>query len=286
MPYAPGSIERTAFQDLDAIWHAAAFMPYSPSKLGEAFDFNVVGTAELYRQLHREAPGAHFFYVSSAYVGGLGDAPVPEAVLPSPSLNNAYLVTKWGAEMSLLSLANIGGPSITLYRPPGVVGHSESGFYNGKPYGMYLFFTALKAAAASGAKMARMDIDPDVLHPYLPVDDLSANAVSLTRGARGAPPLRVLHDLGTWHSNRVLLEIAAEVLGLTLGFGSAESDTDALIDGIIMPRQALQSSRQEQEVLVCGGGAPANARGEPPASSANAPGSTSDGRAVQPRAPT
>lgn len=236
-PIEARALDASVLEGVDITWHVAAEMSYSPMRLAKAFAFNITNTSALYDKLRRAAPNSRFVYVSTAYTGGAGARPVPEELHLRPLLHNAYLVTKWGAEMALDGLARQpGGLPVMIYRPPGVVGSTVNGWYGGHAYGMYSFYAAMKAAADLGATRLRMDIDPDIAHPYLPIDTFVDHAMAIGELALPAGTT-VVHDLGTFATNGQLSAVAGEVLGLDISFGPPESDTDQRADDIIAPNK-------------------------------------------------
>ena len=238
LPYDLAALEAThasALADLDAAWHCAAHMTFSMRKLREALDANVGGTVALVQLLARLARGAkgakpRFYYVSTAFTGGVEASVIGETLHLAPHLVNPYFVSKWGTEMVLEKLAGDGVLPVTVYRPTIVIGHAERGWYGGQSYGLYNFLDAAWAGRIAGGRAMRLDIWPETLHNYLPIDDLVYNAVSLTELAAGRAPFEVLIESGTDNSNAERVAWIAEGLGLELSFGRPRTVSDHVVD--------------------------------------------------------
>lgn len=237
IPFDAQRFDVEALAGVDAVWHVAAEMSYAPARLARSFAFNVSGSVALYRALRAASPGARFHHVSTAYVCGVGRRPAPEALLPGVPQHNTYLVTKWAAEMALAVEASTGGPELLIYRPPGVVGDSRTGWYGGKAFGSYNFYDAVRQGAATGASELHLDIDPRIAHPYLPIDAFVANAAALVEHRPVLEGTTVVHDLGTWATNGELAAAAGPVFGVRAACGPPSSEADRLVDTIIAPNK-------------------------------------------------
>ena len=236
LPYDLSALETrhaAALADLDAAWHCAAHMTFSMRKLREAMDANVGGTVALVEMLARLARGAkpRFYYVSTAFTGGVEAGVIGETLHLAPHLINPYFVSKWGTELVLEKLARDAVLPVTVYRPTIVIGHAETGWYGGQSYGLYNFLDAAWAGRIAGGRAMRLDIWPETLHNYLPIDDLVYNAVSLTElPAAGRAPFEVLIEEGTDNSNADRVAWIAEGLGLELTFGRPRTVADHVVD--------------------------------------------------------
>jgi nucleoside-diphosphate-sugar epimerase len=173
--------------------------------------------------------------VSTTYVGGVSRRPIPEELHTAVPQSNTYLVTKWGAEMALHVEA--AGAPLLVYRPPGVVGDSRTGWYGGKAFGSYNFYDGVRVGAATGASSFVWDIDPQIVHPYLPIDAFTAHAAALVEHAPVLDGTTVVHDLGSWASNEQLSAIAGEVYGVRVGFGTPTTEVDRAVDAVIAPNK-------------------------------------------------
>jgi thioester reductase-like protein len=113
LPYDFALIERNhaaKLADLDAAWHCAAHMTFNMKKLREAIDFNVGGTVALVEMLARVAPKKpRFYYMSTAYTGGVEATVIDEKLHLAPHVVNPYFVSKWAMELVLEKLSRADG---------------------------------------------------------------------------------------------------------------------------------------------------------------------------------
>jgi nucleoside-diphosphate-sugar epimerase len=216
LPATLDGLPADAFWDLDAVWHCAAEMSFASRRLESSFATNVGDTHALYKHVARHARGRpRFNYVSTAYTGGIQADEIGEELHLAPKLVNPYFVSKWCAEMTLAELSRTPNSlPVTLFRPTIVVGHSQTGWYGGKSFGPYNFIDAFHVSTSLGNRSMRVDIDPEVSHNYLAIDDLVENAATLTTGGVEQPPLSILHALGSEMSNRERTAIIAEEMGV------------------------------------------------------------------------
>lgn len=222
-----------SMEGVDAVWHCAAHMSLAPAQLGAAHDANVRGTYALYDALARaRGDRARFFHVSTAFVGGFGGAPIAEELLPAPRIDNPYLVSKWATELALAELARKPGkPPVVLVRPTLVGGHTDSGWYGGKPFGIYMYLAALLVAAKLGIRAVRLDLSPDIVHDYAPIDDFVANALALAATPPGEA-LTTFHFTGSEVATRTIVDLASELLHIDVGFGAPASMADWIVDAM------------------------------------------------------
>lgn len=220
-----------ALRGVDLVWHCAAHMDFDVGQLEEAWSFNVLGTNAFYRLVQRACPKKpRFIFASTCYVAGLGEGPHPEAFHLAPRLHNPYVVSKWGCEAMLREMSREAGAlPITLFREPFVTGHSQTGWYGGKRMVLYAVLDACHMIRAMGQNEITVRLRADVMHSYIPIDDLVNNAVALSLDAKDEP-LSIVHCLGTYLSSRRAGDAAEEVYGIKMGFGEPKTDADKAID--------------------------------------------------------
>ena len=209
--------------DVQAAWHCAAQMSYSPNKLASSFEVNVGYSTRLYRLLAQAAPQLQrFYYVSTAYVAGMQGGHVPEALHGAVRLINPYQVSKWSAEHALHLEHRANGVPLTLFRPSIVIGHRESGWTARNGFGFYMFADALRAFSAAGYDHLTVDLKGDVRPDLVPVDQLVADAVGLTvrEGQAQRAPFEVFHcGTGLSLTTHELIQQMGEASGVRLSFG-------------------------------------------------------------------
>jgi nucleoside-diphosphate-sugar epimerase len=231
-------------RQVDAVWHCAAEMTFSPKRYADSFAFNVGTTVDLYRlvEAHARSP-QRFYYVSTAYVAGLQSGPIPEDILIDPVPCNTYVATKWAAEMALHACVAKGARlPVTVYRTSSVVGHSQTGGYWGNAFALYALIEILAASAQVKNRVLHIDLDPEVIHPYLPVDALARNAAALICDRGDDAPFTVVHDLGTEWTDGGLTHAMDDMLGIETRFGPPQTDVDKMIDAKIEKYKPLHST--------------------------------------------
>ena len=233
LPYDFAAVEAnhaSRLADLDAVWHCAAHMTFNNKRLREAIDFNVGGTLALVEMVARVARKPRFYYMSTAYTGGVEADVIDETLHLAPHVVNPYFVSKWGTELVLEKLARDGVLPVTVYRPTLVIGHSQTGWYGGESYGLYNFLDAVGAGVIAGGRAMHIDIAPGTLHNYLPVDDLVYNAIALTELRENRDPFEVLIEEGTDNSNADRVAWIAEGMNLSLSLGKPRTMADNAVD--------------------------------------------------------
>ncbi|RZA24006.1 MAG: NAD-dependent epimerase/dehydratase family protein [Proteobacteria bacterium] len=224
---------------VDEVWHCAAEMSFSPRKLESSFQSNVGFTNDLYRLIAQTAEGCRrFFYVSTAYTGGAEAGVKHEVLHHQPQLINPYQVTKWSTEMSLATQV-MGGAKlpVTLFRPAVVIGDTRTGYYPGSPFGIYMYFQALRAVKKLGAETLKVDLDLDSVLQLVPIEVLIANAMALSdREHSGVAdnllPLEIYHVTGQAVKNAVTLSSGKRVVNLKVETGQPETTFDFYADKI------------------------------------------------------
>jgi nucleoside-diphosphate-sugar epimerase len=231
LPYDIAKLGADELSGIDALWHCAASMTFSSRKVREAIDVNVGGTRALYEVLAAYSPNAHFFYVSTAYTGGVEADQIDEVLHLSPHLVNPYFVSKWAAELVLEKLSrSADGPAVTVYRPTIVVGHTQTGWYGGQSFGLYNFLDGVSAARLAGGTGLRLDISPATEHNYVPIDDLAHNAVALTERRDRLDRFSTLIEDGTYNTNADRVAWIAEGMNVGITFGKPRTLADHVLD--------------------------------------------------------
>ncbi|MDP9263269.1 MAG: NAD-dependent epimerase/dehydratase family protein [Acidobacteriota bacterium] len=122
-----------ALGGVDAVVHLAARVHVmhesNPDPVGAFRTVNTEGTSRL-AAMAAEAGARRIVYVSSIKVNGeqTSHSPFTEADVPSP--DDAYGMSKWGAEQTLWDTARRTGLEVVVVRPPLVYGPSAPGNFN------------------------------------------------------------------------------------------------------------------------------------------------------------
>lgn len=229
VPWDLASLKENALlREISVVFHSAVEMSFSPLRLTESFDFNLRGTLDLYDLLAERSPlSPRFFYISTAYTGGLGEAFYPEALHTAPKILNPYQGSKWATELSL-HIRQSKGPALptTIFRPTVVVGHSQTGWYGGKSYGLYNYLDSVQAGIAAGGEELRFSIDPDVAHDYLFIDTLIEDIRALMELEKAA--FSVVHSTGTRNSNSWRMERIGREFGIPIHFEKPVTKADRI----------------------------------------------------------
>lgn len=126
----PEGIERK-IGVIDAIFHAAGNVDYFDTE--QLHIGNVQYTSNLI-QLAKRCHAQQFIYVSTAFSSGYKDMPILEQACCPPFKDpTAYVTSKRHAE----ALVEQSGIPYFIMRPSIVIGHSKTGYYRGKRYGLY-----------------------------------------------------------------------------------------------------------------------------------------------------
>ncbi len=120
--------------------NAAVLKFFGPSREGEPWQTNVVGTRQVLAWVE-DLGLEEFHYVSTAYVAGRSAGRVMEGDYPTePEFRNDYEHSKWVAE-GLVRAAKLRRPA-TIYRPVVIAGDSETG-YTSSYHGLYLYLRTM-----------------------------------------------------------------------------------------------------------------------------------------------
>ncbi|RYZ58284.1 MAG: NAD-dependent epimerase/dehydratase family protein [Proteobacteria bacterium] len=228
---------RDLLHTVNEVWHCAAEMSFSPRKLESSFHSNVGMTSDLYSIVGEMSPDCQrFFYVSTAYTGGAEPGLKKEVLHTHPQLINPYQVTKWSTEMSLATQVMQGSQlPVTLFRPAVVIGDTRTGYYPGSPFGIYMYFQALKSAKALGAEKLTIDLNLDSSLQMVPIEVLIGNAMALSArvsAGTACDPLEIFHITGQPVSNSLCLKVAKKIMNLEVNIGEPETTLDFFADKI------------------------------------------------------
>jgi nucleoside-diphosphate-sugar epimerase len=147
VPYAPDShaalSEALAPYPAPEIIHCAGCLDYFNEN--ELWATNVEFTRQLLEFAERTAV-RRFIYISTAYSSGYIEGSVPEALHTEPERDpTIYTQTKRAAENLVAA-----SPLATLIlRPSIVIGHSRTGRYTGKQYGLYQLWSGIERLLSS-----------------------------------------------------------------------------------------------------------------------------------------
>lgn len=225
--------------DITDVWHVAAEMSYSAHKLAQSFDTNVGNTARLYETVARRAPACRrFYYVSTAYVAGMDGGAVREELHPRSRMVNTYQVTKWSAEQSLHLLHRRHGVPVSIFRPTVVVGHSTTGWAHRNGFGFYMFQDAMIAIARAGHREITLDLLADTRPDLVPIDQLTADACSLSLRQDPGRELEVFHSGGGLGVPMAeIVRIWGEVAGIATRLGPPTTALEQKFDRAVGPNR-------------------------------------------------
>lgn len=109
---------------IDEVWHTAAATQFNNKYKKIIQATNVLGTEHVLRFCSSFTRLTNLYYISTAYVCGLGRGNVPEGPLPkNTQFNNAYEKSKYDAEC----LVRKSGLPFTIIRPSILTGDSHTG---------------------------------------------------------------------------------------------------------------------------------------------------------------
>ncbi len=185
-------IEPTPDRSIIQFWHSAASLHFEDRYADEIFAVNTRGTAHAL-ELAARLGAAQFNHISTAYVAGSRRGEIVEAACPpNTRSNNLYERSKLEAE-SLVERDHRFARRIL--RPSIVIGHSRT-LATINPTGLYGFLRKLRAYKGILArtqvglireKSLRLFVDPGTELNLIPIDRVSANAVTIGLGADPSP---------------------------------------------------------------------------------------------------
>jgi len=225
--------------DFEAVYHLAANMSYSPSKVVKSFEVNQKQSVELYQFINDHFPTTrHFFYISTAFTAGINPPSlIKEELHTAPELINSYQMSKWAAEISLSLLSKTLTVPLTIIRPSIIVGDRHTGRYSGKDFGFYMFIKAFLAAKSLGIKTIHLDMLPNSSINIISVKDVVDSLLLLGKG-RATPPAHIIHltcENGTKVSK--VAQALKEAWDFDLIFAPPVTVTDKIVDKQIKPNK-------------------------------------------------
>jgi nucleoside-diphosphate-sugar epimerase len=226
---------QAALLEVELVWHCAAEMSFSFRKYLQSYETNTRLTQNLYHFTKKFAPQAkRFFYVSTAYVSGLEQDSIAEQVHTAPKFVNPYQISKWCTEMNLKQLSEKDSSlPVTLYRPAIVVGHSKTGWYGGKCFGLYMFVDGWRLGLALGSRSLRVDVKPHLKQNFVTIDEVIENAFALSFHLNEQRAFDIAHCAGTPVVAKDTVAVASRILGFKASFGPPRRPTDFLVDRFV-----------------------------------------------------
>lgn len=228
-------LETSILKDIDIVWHGAAEMTFLNGSLPQSFRTNVCSTAAFYKKIVAGAPKCkRFYYVSTAYTAGMGGGDVLEELHVSNPCINAYQTTKWCAEHALHYLQLQHGLPVTLFRPTMVVGHTKTGWTRRNGLGIYRYMDAIKMVSDAGGKEIRLNITERGHPDMIPIDRLVKDAANLIGRVEQGTEFEIAHcACGRTLSTRQLTLLGGDIMGVSVSFGPAQSDSDRTAHNLI-----------------------------------------------------
>lgn len=231
---------------VEGVVHCAASMSYSRSTIYAAYRQNVSMTLRLYAFLNgltreQRSSGAsecRFHHVSTAYSGGFArdaehvfEESLHEVCDDFPSV---YHLTKNVAEKELfLASSAADALPVTVHRPCGIIGHSESGWLGNHALGVCHGLQLFAVARHLGLESFTVDLEPENGMAMIPVDYVAGWLLELARGAGrvGSRRFDLVH-LTAAHNvpTRATMEALSRGFESQCRFGRPEGLTDKLFD--------------------------------------------------------
>ena len=239
--FSPGLNRFGFWQEVDEVWHCAADMNYAVENLVNSYEHNVRNSVLLYQKFSETTAGSkRFYYMSTAYVGGNVGADVDEALHLAPVLGNSYQITKFTTEHTL-SLASQQGNPLTIVRPSIVIGHKKTGWFNFKPYGLYMFARGFFNLAKLTSQI-RLSIPEEAATNLVSIDTVIAQAQLLSQTTVSRRHHEVFHLVSAENMNtRTLLSTVADEIGLKLIYEQAQSLLERKLEKFIEPNRVYST---------------------------------------------
>ena len=222
------TLEPRHLEDVTAVWNVAAEMSYSTRKIAQSLEQNVFASCLLYALVAKHARQCQrFYHVSTAYVAGFGLLEVPERLHFAPRLINGYQISKWMAELNLVHHQRELGLPLTLFRPSIIIGHRETGWSSGAPFGMFSLAEVLLGGKRLGAEHLQLEARGDCPQDLVCIDTVVDRAQALLEAGAHREPVEVFHCVADERFPLAqALEPAWTALGLSVAFGAARTDVD------------------------------------------------------------
>ena len=238
------SVELNRFEfwsEVDEVWHCAADMNYAAENLANSYEFNVRNSVFLYQKFSETTDRSkRFYYMSTAYVGGNVGADIDEALHLAPVLGNSYQITKFTTEHTL-SVASQQGNPLTIVRPSIVIGHQKTGWFNFKPYGLYMFARGFFNLAKLTPQI-RLHIPAEAATNLVSIDTVINQAQLLSQTSAFRQHHEVFHLVSAENMNtRILLSTVANEIGLTLLYEQAQSLLERKLEKFIEPNRVYST---------------------------------------------
>lgn len=227
--------------EVEEVWHCAADMNYAVENLAHSYENNVRNSSLLYQKFSETTSHSNrFYYMSTAYVGGNVGADIDEALHLAPVLGNSYQITKFTTEQTL-SLASQQGNPLTIVRPSIVIGHQKSGWFNFKPYGLYMFARGFFNLAKLTSHI-RLSIPVEAATNLVSIDTVINQAQLLSNTKENRQHHEVFHLVSAKNLNtRTLLSTVAAETGLTLVYEQAQSLLERKLEKFIEPNRVYST---------------------------------------------
>ncbi len=223
--------------DVEEVWHCAADLNYSLQNLAQSYAHNVRNSVLLYEKFsQRRSDTKRFYYMSTAFVAGNIGAEIEETLHLTPVLGNSYQITKYTTEQTL-SLASQHGNPLTIVRPSIVIGHQQTGWFNFKPYGMYMFARGFYKLAKLSSSI-RLPIPEEAATNLVTIDTVITQAQLLSQTTAKREHHEVFHLVSAENLHtRTLLTTIAHETGLTLLYEAAQSSLERKLEKLIEPNR-------------------------------------------------
>jgi len=223
---------------LDAVFHCAADLSYGRKNLPDSYRQNVLCSTELYLACHRErgrvSPSFRFHYVSTAYSIGMSDEVVRETLHHgTEELPTVYHLTKNAAEKNLFLCAQEPGRlPLTILRPSGIAGHSQTGWYGDHAAGMAQVCQLMGTMEAMGLSDVTLDVRMDTSLSLIPVDVVVDWSFLVHERSEGAPRADIVHLAPVeWQQTQAVMDATGSAFGARIQSGTPTTALEQKLDG-------------------------------------------------------
>jgi nucleoside-diphosphate-sugar epimerase len=223
---------------LSAVFHCAADLSYGRKNLPDSYRQNVLCSTALYQAAHRERVALEstfrFHYVSTAYSIGMTEALVTEQLHHgTEELPTVYHLTKNAAEKNLFLSAQ--GPEalpLTILRPSGIVGHSESGWYGSHAAGMAQVCELMATMEKVGLTDVTLNVRMDTSLSLVPVDYVVRWALQVHEASvHEAPQVDIVHLAPVqWQTSQEVMDATGRAFSAHLRGGLPREPFDRKLD--------------------------------------------------------
>jgi nucleoside-diphosphate-sugar epimerase len=215
-------------EDVTDVWNVAAEMSYSTRRIFQSLEQNVFASCQLYTLVARHARQCQrFYHVSTAYVAGSATPEAREQLHLAPRLINGYQLSKWMAELNLVHHQRELGLPLTLFRPSIIIGHQETGWSTGAPFGMFSLAEVILGGKRMGAEHLQLEVRADCLQDLVCVDTVVDRALALLKAGAWREPVEIFHCVADERfPMEQALEPAWRMLGMGMAFGPPRTDVE------------------------------------------------------------